>query len=298
MKKDFSDFLSKKNCFKLILGANNQDCIKISEIIKIYYEAGCRFFDISASKDVYNIIPDEIKKNSFICVSVGTSDDIHFSKCKINTSLCKKCNKCKNVCIQNAIDDKFSITEYKCIGCQKCKQNCSYNAIETYQKQALWDFDLFNCIDCIEFHISSKNKEEIFLKWKMLVENFDGYISISTSRKYFSDTELTFILSKMLEIKNNKIIIQADGNSMTGGDDDCLSSLQALSCCDFINKNFKNIPVFLSGGVNDKTYNLAKMFNLDVTGISVGSFARKIIEEKPTIKEKIFVARKLIETVK
>lgn len=296
MSGNFFDFLNNKNCFKLILGANNQDTVSVIEIADIYYKAGCRFFDISLSKEIFNALNDKYK-DIFICISVGVSDDIHFSKCEIISDKCIKCEKCFDVCIQNAINKDFKIQKEKCVGCNKCKVVCSQNAIENYQCNRRWDFELLNQAPCVELHISTRNKDEIYSKFKLLSENYNGVISICLNRKMLSDSEIIEVLSEMLKINNKNIIIQADGNPMSGGCDDYNTTLQAVACGDLIRKNFKNIQLFLSGGTNSNTAKLAKIFGVDITGVSIGSYARKILNNQNSMQDKINSARCLIESV-
>ena len=295
MNNKFLDFLNKKNCFKLILGANNQDIKAIDELVEVYYKAGCRFFDISASSDIFNILNNKYN-DIFICISIGVSDDMHFSKCKINNDKCTKCKKCFDVCIQNAIDKDFKIQNEKCIGCNKCKNLCPNNAIENYFSQNDWDFELLNKAPCAELHISTNNKQEIYSKFKMLHENYNGIISICLNRKMLSDNEIKETVFNLLSINKN-IIIQADGNPMSGGCDDYNTTLQAIACGDFIRKNFRDIPLFLSGGTNSNTAKLAKMLDVEITGVSIGSYARHIVNIQNSMQDKINSAKNLIESV-
>ena len=44
--------LKSKKCFKLVLGAGNEDTKSIEKLMKVYYEAGCRFFDLCMDENV------------------------------------------------------------------------------------------------------------------------------------------------------------------------------------------------------------------------------------------------------
>ena len=78
---------------------------------------------------------------------------------------------------------------------------------------------------------------------------------------------------------------------MSGGIDDYNTTLQAVSITDFINreikhkdKKFSNLPVLISGGTNSFTGELARKYQVDFNGITIGTHARKIItkfESKP-----------------
>lgn len=46
-----SDVLDGK-CFKLVCGAGNEDAGEVERLVALYARAGCRFFDLSARKEI------------------------------------------------------------------------------------------------------------------------------------------------------------------------------------------------------------------------------------------------------
>jgi len=282
--EQLKNYLNSKSCFKLICGANNEDYSEIASLVKLYHQAGARFFDINASKIAIDTCKKAIDydKNSFICVSIGTKNDPHMSKCKINSN-CTLCKKCIDICPQSAIvfDKKVIVEEKKCIGCKKCQSVCKNNSIESYQKEIQIDklFDEIKVADCIEFHIITDDIRDIFEKWEYLVKNYKGFLSIALNRSLFSDKIMFDILSKMLNMaKNNYVMIQADGKSMSGGIDDYNSTLQAVATADILRKSGFSVPIIISGGTNSKSFELSKLCNVDINGVAVGSYARYIIK--------------------
>ena len=278
------NYLENNKIFKLILGAGNSNYEEITKLITLYSSVGCRFFDIEASIEALKAYKEGIKdcKNDcFVCISVGANQDPHLTKCKIDIEKCVNCKKCENICLQNALNNCL-IDEKKCIGCKKCKNICPNSAIIEYQKIKEWEEflpELFDKVDCIEFHMISNNIEEIDKKWDYLCSNFKGVLSICTDRSKLSDEDLVKQLKKMIKIANRKIIIQADGNPMTGGKDDYLTTFQALATADIINKNNINCYLIMSGGTNSKTSELASLIGVKNNGVAIGSFARKIVKE-------------------
>jgi hypothetical protein len=99
------------------------------------------------------------------------------------------------------------------------------------------------------------------------------------------------------KISKDRLIIQADGYPMSGGNDDFNTTLQAVACADVINKRFnikankknklindlyKNnseIYIVLSGGTNSLTKKLADSAGVKINGVAIGTFARKIVEK-------------------
>ena len=43
-----TDMFDKKQGFKLVCGAGNEDAIEVEKLVAIYSKAGCQFFDVSA----------------------------------------------------------------------------------------------------------------------------------------------------------------------------------------------------------------------------------------------------------
>ena len=67
---------------------------------------------------------------------------------------------------------------------------------------------------------------------------------------------------------------------MSGGSDDFNTTLQAIACADVIQKSGIPVIILLSGGTNSKTGKLARMCHLNVHGVSIGTFARKLVREE------------------
>ncbi len=316
MIKGLQEYLASNKCFKLILGANNENYDEITRLVALYSAAGCRFFDLNASKEALLAARQGLeysgKKDCYLCISVGTGGDKHLSKYKINDK-CVSCGACIEVCLEGAIQNvsgKITVDEKKCIGCGRCLNACSSTAIDSYQKLSDWDNldKLFSMCDCVEFHMNSNNREEIFEKWEYLTKNFDGMLSINASRVEFSDNELIEILKKMVSYKPaDEVMIQADGIPMSGGADNYNSTLQAVSCADLIIHSNVCPYVITSGGTNAKTSELARMLNVPLNGVAVGSYARKIVkdfvreddflENEEKFKSALQIARELVESV-
>lgn len=310
-------YIKSNNCFKLILGAGNEDFEQIERFVALYSLAGCVFFDINASVAAINAVYKGFllsERQGYICASIGVKDDIHFSKCKINNVICTNCKKCTSVCLQNAIveSDKFlTIDERKCIGCNKCKEICPFSSIDSYQKEI--DFTntvdiIKDSVDCIEFHISSQNYDEIYKKWEYLTDNYSGYLSIAINRVEYGDNKIKEILNNLLKIRRENVMIQADGAPMSGGIDDYKTTLQAVACADIIRKTVSDIPIIVSGGTNLHTRKLLNICNIDIQGIAIGSLARKAVsnyiarndfyKNKEVFNKALEIAKNIIDSTK
>ncbi len=246
---------------------------KIKKIVAMYYKAGCLFFDVSADIDVIGHVK-RIAPDAAICVSFGVSGDPHIRKALINKVLCTECRACELSCPQKAI--KNSVVDNKsCIGCGICAQNCPVDAVELYENKIDFKEMLKNVItqgvQCIELHAQGANVQEVREKWDLINKKFNGIKSICLGE---DDIELAKIL-----LKNEapySTIIQADGKPMSGCDDEVQTTMSAVLCA----KKFYelNLPVFIlaSGGTNSKTRGLLKAHGADISGVAIGTYARKI----------------------
>lgn len=302
--------LNSKKCFKLVCGAGNEDSEEIEKLVYLYSKAGCNIFDISANLEVIaaakrGLEHAGIKTNRFICVSIGIKGDPHTNKAILKKEKCKACYKCIQACPENAISD-FTISLKKCIGCARCIKACQFNAIEIQSKpkdlKLILPQIISHGVDCIEFHAISENENEVLKIWNSLNSEFKGILSICIDRAKLSNENLISRLKKMLSIRENyTTIIQADGSPMSGSDDDFKTTLQSVATAELVQKY--NLPAFilLSGGTNSKSKQLAKLCNIDINGVAIGSYARKIVKNylhgNMNEKEALTIAKSLVQSI-
>lgn len=310
------NLLENKHCFKLVCGAGNEDVETIKRLVYTYALGGCRFFDICADLEIVNAAKEVLKNlninDAFLCVSIGIKGDLHLNKAEINPDKCVKCGSCENICPQNAIK-YFKVKKIKCIGCEKCKNICPKQAISLHFEEKNLEEILPKIIetgiDCIEFHVDTQgNEEEILSIWEYLNAVYSGFLSICVSRRKLGDEQFLSRIKKMLSSRKDfSTIIQADGFPMSGGKDDFKTTLQAIAAAEIVQN--ANLPVYLllSGGTNSKTAQLAELCGIDYNGISIGSYARKIVNKyiqredfwknEFAQKEAVKIAKDLIDTV-
>ena len=278
------ELLDTSRCFKLVCGAGNEDIEEIKRLVYIYALAGCKFFDLSANEEVIDIAKEALNlakvSDAYLSVSVGIKNDPHVNKAVIDYNRCVNCGSCEAVCPQGAIH-YAKVKKIKCIGCGRCWKVCSRAAISYISEEKNLEEVLppivAKGVDCIEFHAMGLDEDEINSKWEYINNNYEGILSICTSRGKLSDEALVKRINDM--IKNRKpftTIIQADGFPMSGGDDNYKTTLQAVATAEIVQN--ANLPVYLmlSGGTNTKTTELAKMCDIKYSGVAVGSYARKI----------------------
>lgn len=296
------DILKEKKCFKLVCGAGNEDVEEVEKLVYIYSLAGVNFFDVCANPDVVDAAKRGlnragIKKDRYLCVSVGIDGDPHITKAKIDENKCIKCSICKDNCPHQAIDNDIKINEKRCIGCSICAKNCPNNAINMETKLQNYDELLPKLIekglDCIEFHAISKNEEDVLDKWDKINSVFKGMTCISVDRSTTGDKDLVELVRKMVSKKAPyETIIQADGVAMSGNNDECSTTLQAVATAQMFQNSKIPSYIMMSGGTNSKSIELAKLCDVHPDCLAVGSYARKIVKDYLDDESKFEVALK------
>ena len=274
--------------FKLVCGAGNEDAESVKRLVFVYSKAGCKFFDISARKEVLNAAKEGAKiagaVNVRYCVSVGIKGDPHISKAFINEEKCTKCGKCVDICPNDAVKKPPLIYEEKCIGCSKCEKVCPENAVKMRDK----DVDISQIlpemikdgVSVIELHVMGHDDADLEKKWKIINDCNPKYVSICIDRENFGNRECLEKIRKMISVRDPfTTIVQADGIPMSGGDDSFKTTLQAVAMAEIIQNANLPVLIMISGGTNSKTAALAKQCGINYWGIAIGSWARKIVKE-------------------
>ncbi len=290
-----SDILKKKQCFKLVCGAGNEDAQEVEKLVAVYAKAGANYFDLSAREDVVlaaqrgldRVIPKNKRKNYFLNVSVGISGDPHVRKALIITEKCKACGLCAKACLQTAIAQttgEYVVVKKRCIGCGACEKICTAAKAVTFVtenvdlKVLLPPLIKFG-LSSLELHAVTDDEEGAYAQWNIMNDVFDGVLSLCLDRSHLGDKQLIARIKRFIADRPEfSTIIQADGAPMSGGDDRYNSTLQALATADIVQKARLPVWVLTSGGTNSKTARMAKMFEITAHGVAIGSFARKIIK--------------------
>lgn len=299
--------------FKLVCGAGNEEAENVKRLVYVYSRAGCRFFDLSARKEILSAAKEALMlagvEDAMLCVSVGIKGDPHITKAKINYDKCVKCGRCVGACINDAISAEIIIDKKRCIGCGNCAKQCS--AITMFDKDVnvaeILPYMVKNGVDVLELHIMGHDKADLDYKWKVINECHPKYASICIDRGNFGNKEVLERIRYMIENREPyTTIVQADGIPMSGADDTYKTTLQAVAMAEIIQNAQLPVKIMISGGTNSKTAELAKTCDINYWGIAVGSWARKIVrkyinaedfwENKSLVDEAIGIAKSLINS--
>ena len=280
--------------FKLVCGAGNEDCESVKRLVYVYAKAGCRFFDLSARKEILESAKAALKlanvNDAMLCVSVGIKGDPHITKAKINESKCIKCGNCLRNCPNDAIYSSIMIDEKKCIGCGICSKKCPTEAISMFDKDVnvkeILPYMVENGVEVLELHIMGHDKNDLASKWKVINECKPKFASICIDRENFGNKETLARIKEMIAYREPyTTIIQADGIPMSGADDTFKTTLQAVAMAEIIQNANLPVHIMISGGTNSKTKELAELCGIKYWGIAIGSWARKIIKEQLNTKD-------------
>ena len=168
-----------------------------------------------------------------------------------------------------------------------------YNVNESFEEQ----FENAKFADHIEVHTTGKN-ENLFGVFEFLKNNFAGELGICISKNHDKKEKIEIIEKVKRTIYPRKLIVQADGNSISGHDNEISTTQKTIEECKNL-QNVKDIILIAAGGTNLKTAELAKMSCVKIDGIAWGSYARKILfDDKNTDeKTKLQSAKNLIQTL-
>ena len=273
--------------FKLVCGAGNEDCESVKRLVYVYAKAGCRFFDLSARKEILESAQNALKlaevDDAMLCVSVGIKGDPHITKANINESKCIKCGNCLRNCPNDAIYSSIIIDEKRCIGCGNCVKKCPTGAISMFDKDVnvkeILPYMVKNGVEVLELHIMGHDKSDLASKWKVINDCNPKFASICIDRENFGNKEALSRIKEMIAYrKPYTTIIQADGIPMSGADDTFKTTLQAVAMAEIIQNANLPVHIMISGGTNSKTRELAELCGIKYWGIAIGSWARKIVK--------------------
>jgi ferredoxin len=191
------------------------------------------------------------------------------------------------------------VIEEKCIGCGDCSAICPKDDIISYtHNDKGLEEALPKCIELgaenIELHAAIAEDEYIMREWEIVNSaNPNGHNSMCLDRLHLGNFGLEHRIKQAKEIMGDRLIIQADGYPMSGGEDNYNTTLQAVATADVVNKAFnmklnkktnqlnyhkrRKVNILMSGGTNSLTSNLAKQANVNFQGVSIGTFARNLI---------------------
>jgi Fe-S-cluster-containing hydrogenase component 2 len=284
---------------KIICGAANSSEKQVERISLVYSLSGIDVIDIGPDKKIFEAANSGIlkaqkisEKNSqlypgffapVIMVSVKSGDDKHFRKAVINVTKCVQCLECVKHCQSNSLtkrDEILKLDNEKCFGCARCVEVCQNNAINMVKIHDNPEKDILKPgkISALEIHTGNSSIDELkaYVELNNILISTAKLVSVSVDTSRFNNKELLEYCSKVVKMFQKKIILQVDGLSMKGGGDKS-STVHTIAAAATISEAKINAYIVLSGGTNHITRELVEKLGVPISGISYGTFARKII---------------------
>jgi len=315
--------LERRQFLKLVCGAGNEDPVEVNRLVTVYTLAGAAGLDLSANPSIVRSAREGIRRAEdlaprmgrairhvpFITVSVGLEGDPHIRKASILEDRCTRCQVCRDACEQNAITGECTVVTIRCIGCGKCEEVCPEGAIAFTDTRLDLAQVLPECLregaEMVELHAVSEDEEQVMADWQVINELVPtNYLSMCMDRSLLSNRQITDRIQRMYRITGERLIIQADGAPMSGGEDDYHTTLQAIATADIVAKSGVPVKILASGGTNSRTRSLADLCGVAIHGVSLGTFARKAVRrwisredfegDLPAVSEAVAVAEDLV----
>jgi len=292
---------------------------------------------INLACEYSSVLGFSIDIKPYVMVSIGMPGDHHVRKSYIDPYKCIGCTLCIPVCPTDAIPKNFVkeldifkqlngsfdepdstkeiVIKDLCIGCGKCSNICPKDDIISY-RHSFRELSILlpQCLEAgaelFELHAAVGEDDITLQEWKLISEiNKENYNSMCLDRLNLGNLKLEHRIYEARKISGDKIMVQADGYPMSGGEDDYNTTLQAVSCADVINKKFNMklnkkreidelgkekisakkiykqvsdpsvIPILISGGTNSHSKDLANLSGVRINGVSIGTYARDLVEK-------------------
>lgn len=282
--------LQNKRFFKLTLGASFSNPREIERLSYIYTLAGAHAIDIMAAPRLVRAALKGINKAKkqnrrvdapLVMVSIQSDEDPHFQKAWMpNRRKIIIPKEIRNLCPTGAIGEE-EITTDLCIGCGLCVNDRIPIKMRPLRKisEDLLAACLKEGAEGIEFHLGQGDIE----KFDSLFGGIKGMISkeillsVTVGSNRMSPAKVEEVVTRVNELMTGRqVIFQADGTPMSGQDGKS-STLQTLAVAQLVQPLKKDHWLQASGGTNRLTATLAKDFQIELNGVAMGTYARKVL---------------------
>ncbi|MBI3591442.1 MAG: 4Fe-4S binding protein [Candidatus Melainabacteria bacterium] len=318
--------LEQQRFFKLVCGASLTDVEMIERLTFIFTLAGAHVIDLAPSADVIFAARRGVEKaielpetsKPLLMASIQLDKDPHFRKAEVDYNLCDLCSACVKVCPTEAFkieNKKFIYSIEKCYGCGICPQYCHVNALSMVDtkpspKETLTEMISLG-VKSIEFHFGKnfQKVEEIWTDVRDLVKKLD-LISFSIGSDLLSDEDIKKAADLCYRLAGSRIILQCDGTPMSGGFHNNSkkskignnSNNSSLHVARIIQE--EKLPVYLqiSGGTDENSFTEAIDSGVNINGVAIGSYARKLLmpyltDLEENLNEAVMIAKTLVDSV-
>ncbi len=312
--------LENKEFFKLTLGASFSNSRQIERLSFIYSLAGAHVIDVMASPKLVKAVREGIDNAlrwsrdhghevsiPLMMISIKSDEDPHFQKAWIaNKGKVHIPQALIQVCPTKALQ-RDGIMVDLCIGCGLCV-NEEIPIILRPLKKVSRDL-VVSCLNegasGVEFHLGEGDREKFVSLLNEIRSSLNDEIllSFTVGSHQMSPLRVQEVVRHIQsQMKNRRVVLQADGAPMSGKDGKG-STLQALAMAQVVQSVKRKDWLQASGGTNNLTRQLADTFDIELNGVAMGTYARKILdginlERTDGIRRAVGRAKKLVESVK
>lgn len=302
--------LREKSFHKLIIGAALKDYQAIEDFSYIFTSAGADALDISAfplsvvsaNQGIDKALAEDPRlSRPLLMVSVNIGEDPHFRRIELDTDRCTECLACIPTCPSNAFSDNAGAFAYNpdlCFGCSNCLPACPFEALSFDQWSPFLPHSLRELVElganAIEIHLN-QNLEAFNDFYAQLPANLFSLESFCIGSTVSSEAELInsadCVISNFYAKypANQSFILQIDGEALSGArfSQDAAKDQISIAKAKIIIKHIEDmhsaykdkIFVQLAGGITENSFAKARSENLAISGVAIGSYARKYLDK-------------------
>lgn len=301
-----------KKFTKFIVGAALKDFKAIETYSYLFTHAQADIIDISAfplslisaQKGIDKALAEDSGlTRPELMVSVNMAADPHFRRIKLDQDNCTECQLCIPSCPSGSffMKDGFKYDEDYCFGCSNCLDYCNFDALSfenwsAFEASSITELERMGAT-AIEIHIN--DDLEKFKNFYQSLPNHNLLESISLGSKFIPADQIANYALEIVKIctkdfsQNKQLILQIDGVSQSGArniknsDQNSLDkAIEVLAIKEQIPENIRdNIYIQVAGGTTTQTMANAQKQNIDIDGVGIGSYARKLFKDKFEINE-------------
>lgn len=238
-----------------------------------------------------------------VMVSITLSGDRHTQVAVVDLDYCVRCNLCTEVCPPESIING-DVEESICTGCGLCVPVCPPGCIVLLPRET--DPDVDACWEAgaraLEIHTGAALPAEVEAA-KPLARNWQmrgGLLSYSIDGRQLGFPRAVALAEELGEAG---VILQADGKPISGTVGD-RSTIPALRLARAMLRAGVPAAIQVAGGTNDRTGRLANRHGIGISGVGMGSFARRFAkhleegQDDPTAwKQAVTDVRRLVQSI-